>query len=198
MRSSRCAGSAPDPPAGVEADEVWLIDSPDAADNPNLDFVLADLADAITRFQDEGKTVFLHCVAGENRTPAAAAAYLVRRFGIEPGAAFAQVNAVLPNSCPRTPCGPQLTGSPPEAPHMPSGQNGNPVEAHCGGGRAGTTNSFIVVMASVVGLLPALGYAASPWPPCGSRAGYRSGRARWHRPRRNVSVHAWNAGSRIA
>lgn len=56
-----------------------------------------------------------------------------------------------------------MTGSPPEAPHMPSGQNGNSVEVHCGGGCAGLTNSFIVVMASARGpCCLALVYAALP------------------------------------
>lgn len=52
-----------------------LMDSPDPAENPNLEFVLADTADAVRGLRAEGKTVLLHCVAGHQRTPSGAVEY---------------------------------------------------------------------------------------------------------------------------
>lgn len=52
-----------------------LMDSGDPAENPNLDFVLADTADAVRGLRAEGKTVLLHCVAGHQRTPSVAVEY---------------------------------------------------------------------------------------------------------------------------
>lgn len=59
----------------TEVVESRLMDSEDPADNPNLTFVLADTADAVRGLRAEGKTVLLHCVAGEQRTPSVAVAY---------------------------------------------------------------------------------------------------------------------------
>jgi len=55
--------------------DVWLLDSEDLEKNPNLGFVLDDTAKAVKQLRDEGKTVFLHCVAAQHRTPAVAVAY---------------------------------------------------------------------------------------------------------------------------
>ncbi|WP_331456744.1 MULTISPECIES: hypothetical protein [Gordonia] len=52
-----------------------LMDSADPAENPNLEFVLADTADAVRGLRAEGKTVLLHCVAGHQRTPSVAVEY---------------------------------------------------------------------------------------------------------------------------
>ncbi len=54
--------------------EVWLVDSDDPADNPNLHFVLADTVQAIAilRFDDK-RRVLLHSVRAEHRTPVVAA-----------------------------------------------------------------------------------------------------------------------------
>ncbi|MEU6352163.1 ADP-ribosylglycohydrolase family protein [Streptomyces sp. NPDC047072] len=57
----------------VEHVRVWLVDKEGA--NPNLHFVLHQAAHQILRLRQEGKRVFLHCVAGRSRTPAVAAAY---------------------------------------------------------------------------------------------------------------------------
>jgi ADP-ribosyl-[dinitrogen reductase] hydrolase len=62
-------------PPGVEHVTFRLIDSVDAADNPNLDYVLADAASTIAALRGEGKTVLLHCAAGRSRTPTVAIAY---------------------------------------------------------------------------------------------------------------------------
>lgn len=55
--------------------EFWLLDHDDQAVNPNLDFVLVDAAQTLTRLRSEGKRVFLYCAAGEQRTPSVAIAY---------------------------------------------------------------------------------------------------------------------------
>jgi len=80
--------------------EVWLIDSAEAGHNPNLDVVLADAADTVAALRAEGRTVLLHCVAAQSRTPTVAAAYSVRRLGRSPDDALAEVCAVLPDASP--------------------------------------------------------------------------------------------------
>jgi ADP-ribosylglycohydrolase len=55
--------------------ESRLIDSNVPGDNPNLAFGLYDAADAVRGLRAEGRTVFLHCVAAHNRTPAVAVVY---------------------------------------------------------------------------------------------------------------------------
>jgi ADP-ribosylglycohydrolase len=55
--------------------EVWLIDSEDPADNPCLEWTLADAARTVQALRAEDKTVLLHCVGAQHRTPAAALAY---------------------------------------------------------------------------------------------------------------------------
>jgi ADP-ribosyl-[dinitrogen reductase] hydrolase len=52
--------------------EVWLIDAHDPAKNPNLAFVIDDAARAVAALRGEGRTVLLHCVRAESRTPAVA------------------------------------------------------------------------------------------------------------------------------
>ncbi len=67
---------------------VWLIDQPGNADAAR---VLADTADAIGELREEGKTVFVHCVRAESRTPTVAMAWLVRRHGYEVERAITEV-----------------------------------------------------------------------------------------------------------
>ncbi len=77
-------GSGEVPAAGVAPEdhvEVWLVDSEDPADNPHLDFVLADTASVVADLRAKGRTVLLHCVAAEQRTPSVAVAYARRRGG---------------------------------------------------------------------------------------------------------------------
>lgn len=88
-------GTRPSPGAS-EAHELMVVDSPDVRHNANLDFVLGDTADAIVRWRDEGKTVFLHCAAGVSRTSAFAAAYLSKRLGISGLSALERVTACHP------------------------------------------------------------------------------------------------------
>jgi ADP-ribosylglycohydrolase len=97
---SLCRVGRQDVPAGVTRDDVWLMDQPAATENPNIDFVLTDLAAQICDWRDEGKTVFIHCVQAESRTPTVAAAYLARRLEISGAEALARVRAVLPQAHP--------------------------------------------------------------------------------------------------
>jgi len=80
--------------------EVWLIDKPDPAANPNLDFVLTDAAAAVTALRAEGKTVLLHCVQAQSRTPAVAALYGARLTGRTATSALADILDVLPKANP--------------------------------------------------------------------------------------------------
>jgi hypothetical protein len=77
--------------------EVWLVDSDNPADSPNLDFVFADTAAAVAALRGEGRRVLLHCVAGEQRTPSAAVAYGVHLGQSRLDAARA-VREVLPRA----------------------------------------------------------------------------------------------------
>ncbi len=78
--------------------EVRLIDEPGA--NANLDLVLRDAADAVAAFRAEGRTVLLHCVAAQSRTPTVAAIYAARHLGMDPQEALRDVQAALPAACP--------------------------------------------------------------------------------------------------
>lgn len=80
------------------AEQLMLIDTPGA--NPNLDFILSDTAQAISRWRAEGRTVFVHCVRSESRTPAIAAAYVAHRDKIPATEALRRIRAVLPRATP--------------------------------------------------------------------------------------------------
>ena len=43
---------------------VWLLDSEDPDDNPNLEFVAEQTVDLLSSLRSEGHTVYLHCVDG--------------------------------------------------------------------------------------------------------------------------------------
>jgi ADP-ribosylglycohydrolase len=93
-------GAAEAPRVGVPPEdhvEVWLVDSDSPSANANLEFVIDDAARAVAALRDEGKTVLLHCVRAEMRTPAVAARYAVLR-GVPVEDALRNVRAVLPNS----------------------------------------------------------------------------------------------------
>lgn len=99
---SLCRVGSDDPPAGCEAHELFLVDTAEEGANPNLDFVLRDAALAIKGWRDAGRTVFLHCVAAESRTPTVAAAYLAERTGISGLDALDRVRQVLPAARPNS------------------------------------------------------------------------------------------------
>jgi ADP-ribosylglycohydrolase/protein-tyrosine phosphatase len=80
--------------------EVWLIDSPDVNDNPNLSFVLHEAAKAVRDLRAEGKTVLLHCVEAVSRTPTVAALYSSLITNLTPEQALDEVLAVLPRAAP--------------------------------------------------------------------------------------------------
>jgi ADP-ribosylglycohydrolase/protein-tyrosine phosphatase len=76
----------------VEHVRVWLVDEEGA--NNNLHYVLHQAAHQILRLRQEGKRVFLHCVAGRSRTPAVAAVYSML-LGLHPYAAMVEVYRTL-------------------------------------------------------------------------------------------------------
>ena len=86
-------------PAEVEQIRYRLIDEPDPAINPNLDFVIADAAGTVAALRDEGHEVLLHCVAAQSRTPTVAAAYAMLR-GVPPERALADIMGSLPAASP--------------------------------------------------------------------------------------------------
>lgn len=96
---SLCRLGSEQVPKGVEHVGFRLIDSVDRADNPNLEFVLADAAATVAALRDEGHQVLLHCVAAQSRTPAVAIAY-ARLRGVPAEEARAGVQAALPGSAP--------------------------------------------------------------------------------------------------
>ena len=106
-----------DPPAGVDAvvslclvggrqvpdsiDHVGfrLIDVTDPLANPNLDFVIRDAAETVAALRAEGKTVLVHCVAAQSRTPTVGAAYAML-LGVDHDRALAEVCDALPYASP--------------------------------------------------------------------------------------------------
>jgi ADP-ribosyl-[dinitrogen reductase] hydrolase len=74
-----------------------LVDSPHAADNTNLHFLLHDAADAVRGLRDEGHTVLLHCVAAHQRTPSVALAYAAV-LGRPTAEVAARIQADLPST----------------------------------------------------------------------------------------------------
>ena len=95
-------GSAQAPMAGVAPEdhlEVWLIDADDA--NNDVPLVLRDTAEGVRALRAEGKTVLLHCVHAETRTPVSAAVYGALVTGTPVTEAMERVLAVLPSARPR-------------------------------------------------------------------------------------------------
>ncbi|YAL84055.1 ADP-ribosylglycohydrolase family protein [Dermacoccaceae bacterium W4C1] len=96
---SLCRVGTAQVPAGLAHAEFRLLDRDDA-DNPNIDFVLSDAAEAVSTLRDEGRTVLLHCAAAQSRTPTVAARYAqLRGHGLDE--ALTQIQAALPHSRPR-------------------------------------------------------------------------------------------------
>ena len=80
--------------------EVWLLDESEPDKNPNLDFVLTDAVAAVEALRADGRTVLLHCVQAQSRTPAVAALYGARLTARTPTEALADIVEVLPNASP--------------------------------------------------------------------------------------------------
>ncbi|MGA5442499.1 ADP-ribosylglycohydrolase family protein [Streptomyces griseoincarnatus] len=70
----------------VEHVRVWLVDKDGR--NANLHYAMDQAAREVLRLRQAGKRVLLHCAAGESRTPAIAAIYSHRAYGVAPGAAL--------------------------------------------------------------------------------------------------------------
>jgi len=88
------------PATGVDVHdhvEAWLIDSDDVGKNPNLDFVLADIAAATSGLRAEGRRVLVHCVAAEQRTPSAGLAY-ARVLGVPADEADEAIRQAVPSA----------------------------------------------------------------------------------------------------
>jgi ADP-ribosylglycohydrolase/protein-tyrosine phosphatase len=96
---SLCRVHDEDLPVGVEQIDVRLIDAGPEG-NPNLDFVLTDTVRLIEQVRNEGRTVLLHCVACQSRTPTVATLYGARRKGITIDEALADIVEVLPYAWP--------------------------------------------------------------------------------------------------
>ena len=88
---SLCRVNDDDLPVGVEQIDIRLIDNVDPDANPNLDFVLTDTVRLIEQLRNEGRTVLLHCVACQSRTPTVAALYGAHRQGISGKLALREV-----------------------------------------------------------------------------------------------------------
>jgi ADP-ribosyl-[dinitrogen reductase] hydrolase len=101
---SLCRLGVDEVPSGtVAADdhlEVWLVDDADPAKNPHLDFVLRDAAAAVATLRAEGKTVLLHCVQAQSRTPTVAALYGALVTGRPPMDCLRDVQEVLEHAHP--------------------------------------------------------------------------------------------------
>jgi len=82
--------------------EVWLLDESEPDKNPNLDFVLTNAVAAVEALRAEGRTVLLHCVQAQSRTPAVAALYGARLTGRTSTDALADIVEVLPKASPNS------------------------------------------------------------------------------------------------
>jgi ADP-ribosylglycohydrolase len=80
--------------------DVRLIDEASPASNPNLGFVIDDTVRFMASQRDAGRTVYLHCVHAESRTPTVAAAYLAYKLDITGPEALERVRRSLPNANP--------------------------------------------------------------------------------------------------
>ena len=92
---SLCRVGNADLPAQAEQIDVRLIDQPRR--NDNLEFVLLDTVRAVEQLRREGRTVLIHCVAAQCRTPTVATLYGARLRDISIAEALAEICDVLSN-----------------------------------------------------------------------------------------------------
>jgi ADP-ribosylglycohydrolase/protein-tyrosine phosphatase len=97
---SLCRVNDDDLPVGVEQIDIRLIDIEHQDANPNLDFVLTDTVRLIEQLRNEGRTVLLHCVACQSRTPTVAALYGARKQGVSGETALRDITSALPDAYP--------------------------------------------------------------------------------------------------
>ncbi|MGB8388637.1 hypothetical protein [Mycobacterium sp.] len=95
---SLCRVGTADLPARAEHVELRLIDQ--EGENANLDFVLLDTVRTVEKLRQEGRTVLIHCVQAQSRTPTIATLYGARLRDIDIAEALADVCGVLRNACP--------------------------------------------------------------------------------------------------
>jgi ADP-ribosyl-[dinitrogen reductase] hydrolase len=95
---SLCRVADEDVPDGAEHVDVRLIDQ--SAANANLDFVLLNTVRTVEQLRHEGRTVLIHCVQAQSRTPTVAALYGARLRGLSVADALRDVRAVLPDANP--------------------------------------------------------------------------------------------------
>jgi ADP-ribosyl-[dinitrogen reductase] hydrolase len=95
---SLCRVGEADLPAGAEQLDVRLIDQPGG--NQHVDFVLLDTVRVVEQLRQDGKTVLIHCVQAQSRTPTIAALYGARLRDVGITGALADVCAVLPSADP--------------------------------------------------------------------------------------------------
>jgi len=62
--------------------------------------VLTEAADAVAALRAEGKTVLLHCVQAQSRTPTVAALCAKRHLGVDGERALRDVRVALPGARP--------------------------------------------------------------------------------------------------
>ena len=86
--------------AATDHVEVWLIDSDDPGRNAHLDFVLTQAAQVVADLRQEGRTVLLHCVQAQSRTPSVAALYSARQRNVPLQQALDDVQRALPGAHP--------------------------------------------------------------------------------------------------
>ena len=79
---------------------IHMIDAPGRDQNPNLRFLIKDLASSIVRWRAAGRTVFVHCVGAQSRTPTLAAASLCESLGLSGSEALEEVRELLPRMSP--------------------------------------------------------------------------------------------------
>ena len=63
------------PPEPQDHVRVWLVDSPDPGDNPNLEHVAEQAVAMVMNLRAEGRRVYVHCDDGRSRTPFIASLY---------------------------------------------------------------------------------------------------------------------------
>lgn len=78
--------------------QVWLIDAANPDLNPHLHFVLDQAADMVAQLRAEGRTVFLHCAAGQSRTPTVGAVYSAKLRASDPGDELARLVSIMPDA----------------------------------------------------------------------------------------------------
>jgi ADP-ribosylglycohydrolase len=79
--------------AAADRVSAWLVDQPGANAQPH--FVVDQAARMLVELRKEGRTVLLHCAAGQSRTPAVAARYTTLTAGIPAPTALSELRGLL-------------------------------------------------------------------------------------------------------